>query len=396
MRVAVLAHSLRVTGGLTVGMSIIEALPRVAPQHTYFFVVPAELGYEPLCQQLADAKVLAYRASGRLGRWRFDRGPLLQALRSFAPDVILSLNGQGLIDPPAPQALFPQDPHLFYPSRHFAREQLLNKLKKAILKRRLGKQLRHTALIFCQTSVVESRIRQTFGYTGAARIIYSAPSRAITQGGESRMPPAYLPYQDRLRLLYVSGFYAHKNVELLADVIEQHAADLGGITFFVTVSAAHHPRARAFLKRLEHPRYRGRLINLGHVPHETIRAAYQHAHALIMPTFLETFGLPYVEAMSVGLPILTSDLDFAHAVCSDAALYFNPWSTESLRDCLVRFRDSASLRTDLAVRSRARLPQLATDWDGITSLIMSGVRSLVEPAAPRRSNDHAHNIERGR
>ena len=49
-----------------------------------------------------------------------------------------------------------------------------------------------------------------------------------------------------------------------------------------------------------------------------------------MPTLVESFGLIYLEALMFRLPILTSDRDFAHWMCRDLALYFDPMDPVSI------------------------------------------------------------------
>ncbi|MGE3181454.1 MAG: glycosyltransferase [Phycisphaerae bacterium] len=377
MKILVLAHGLRFTGGKTVGLSVVDALARVAPQHEYLVTIPPHLGYEARVEKLPHGRALVCAAKNRMQRRNFDRVTLRHALQEFRPDVLFALSGQGMTAPGCPQALFPQDPHLFYPVKHYARDTLQNKIVKQYHQFKLGKHLRDTQLIFCQSPVVEERIRRKFGYNGAARIIYSAPSTEIlTRRSDEGVPPEYKPYAEKTKLVYVSAYYGHKNVDAIADAFELFPDALGNVVAFVTVAPQQHVRAGRFIQRLESPAFAGRVINLGQVPHERIGDYYAAADGLLMPTLLETFGLPYVEAMSFGLPILTSNLDFAHAVCGDAAIYFDPWSPASLRDAIVRFRDDGMLRKELAEKSRARLPQLANSWDDITRTMVDELEKL--------------------
>jgi glycosyltransferase involved in cell wall biosynthesis len=377
MRIAILAHGARFTGGRTVGLSMIDSFSRVAADHDYLITIPAGLGYEDVCAQLPHVHTLPMTARGIIQRLRFDRGPLLRAVREYRPNVVFALSGQGLADPPCPQAIFPQDPHLIYPVRFFERELRRKRLMKRYHKHMLQKVLRRSQMVFCQTSVVEQRIRQTFGYKGKARVIYSAPSQHILQpGAHSQLPAEYRPYADELRLLYPSAFYAHKNVEAIADVFTQYGADLDGVVAFITVTEQQHPRARPFLEALTAKKLANRVVNLGQIPHETIGAYYAHADALLMPTFLETFGLPYVEAMSYGLPILTSDLDFAHSVCGDAALFFNPWDVSAIRDSIVTLRDDPDQRRTLSTRSKERLHSLVRSWDDIATDVVEALLEI--------------------
>ncbi|OGO62030.1 MAG: hypothetical protein A2032_03825 [Chloroflexi bacterium RBG_19FT_COMBO_49_13] len=69
---------------------------------------------------------------------------------------------------------------------------------------------------------------------------------------------------------------------------------------------------------------------LGYVTNAELKALYQHAVALIYPSFYEGFGLPPIEAMACGCPAIVSNTASLPEVCGDAALYFDPDQPEDL------------------------------------------------------------------
>ena len=69
---------------------------------------------------------------------------------------------------------------------------------------------------------------------------------------------------------------------------------------------------------------------LGYVTNAELKALYQHAVALIYPSFYEGFGLPPIEAMACGCPAIVSNTASLPEVCGDAALYFDPYQPEDL------------------------------------------------------------------
>ncbi len=70
--------------------------------------------------------------------------------------------------------------------------------------------------------------------------------------------------------------------------------------------------------------------NLDYVPNADLPAIYQMAKALIYPSFFEGFGIPLLEAMYSGLPVISSNTSSLPEVCEDAALYFNPTDVDTL------------------------------------------------------------------
>ncbi len=68
----------------------------------------------------------------------------------------------------------------------------------------------------------------------------------------------------------------------------------------------------------------------GYVPIELMPSLYREAFALIFPSLYEGFGIPLLEAMACGCPVITSETSSMPEVCGDAALYFNPLDKKSI------------------------------------------------------------------
>jgi glycosyltransferase involved in cell wall biosynthesis len=108
---------------------------------------------------------------------------------------------------------------------------------------------------------------------------------------------------------------------------------------------------------LEHPRLR----RTGYVTDAQLRALYEAAACFAFPSFYEGFGLPPLEAMNCGCPVIVSDRASLPEVCQDAALYCNPDDPATLAAQLRRLLASSALRETLAAKGRHRAAQLT--WD---------------------------------
>lgn len=75
-----------------------------------------------------------------------------------------------------------------------------------------------------------------------------------------------------------------------------------------------------------------RIIRLGYTSVPELKWLYQHAQALINPSLYEGFGIPNLEAMSLGCPVVCSDIAVFREVCGDAAWYFDPMNSGSLEE----------------------------------------------------------------
>lgn len=86
--------------------------------------------------------------------------------------------------------------------------------------------------------------------------------------------------------------------------------------------------------------------SLGFVTDEQLRSLYEHAIGFVFPSLYEGFGLPPLEAMICGCPVLCSNKASLPEICGEAALYFNPQSVEDIQSVLLRFLSSVDLREE--------------------------------------------------
>lgn len=93
---------------------------------------------------------------------------------------------------------------------------------------------------------------------------------------------------------------------------------------------------------------------LGYVPDDELPALYGGATMFVYPSLYEGFGLPPLEAMACGVPVLTSDVASLPEVVGDAALLVDPYSVEELAEGMRRLWDDGALRSDLSRRGLER------------------------------------------
>ena len=99
---------------------------------------------------------------------------------------------------------------------------------------------------------------------------------------------------------------------------------------------------------------KGEAIYLGYVPVKLLAALYAKAYCLVYPSFYEGFGLPPLEAMSCGCPVIVSRVASLPEVCGDAALYVDPTQAEDLASALLKILSSTELRDSLASKALSR------------------------------------------
>jgi glycosyltransferase involved in cell wall biosynthesis len=93
---------------------------------------------------------------------------------------------------------------------------------------------------------------------------------------------------------------------------------------------------------------------LGYVSAETLASLYRRAAIFAFPSLDEGFGMPVLEAMSHGAPVITSQSSALPEVAGDAAILVNPFDTEAIADALLRLAGDRDLRDDFARRGVER------------------------------------------
>tara|TARA_B100001179_G_scaffold172709_1_gene128131 strand:- start:7390 stop:8241 length:852 start_codon:yes stop_codon:yes gene_type:complete len=100
---------------------------------------------------------------------------------------------------------------------------------------------------------------------------------------------------------------------------------------------------------------------LGRVSDEELRALMEAAAVFVMPSFLEGFGLPPIEAMTLNTPVVSSNASALPEVCGDAALYFDPRDIGAIGRAMVRVIEDQELADKLRHAGKARATLFS--WD---------------------------------
>ncbi len=160
-------------------------------------------------------------------------------------------------------------------------------------------------------------------------------------------------------LLVVGSANANKNV---ARVIEAWRALHRDVEALLVIVGLHNPAvfASAAAPASAGPLSRSReraggegLVQAGALADGELRALYRHATALVFPSLHEGYGLPAVEAMHLGCPVIASREAALPEVCGDAALYVDdPRDPVAIATAMQRLLDEPGLRADLIARGR--------------------------------------------
>ncbi len=115
---------------------------------------------------------------------------------------------------------------------------------------------------------------------------------------------------------------------------------------------------------------------LGYVSDVELKQLYQSCFAFLYPSFYEGFGLPVLEAMSLGAPVITSDRTSLPEVAGDAALYVDPLDPESISMALFQLSRNEELRRSLSTRGCKRAERFT--WERTAEAVFDAYRMVLE------------------
>lgn len=174
----------------------------------------------------------------------------------------------------------------------------------------------------------------------------STPDAVASVRQKYRLPTNYL--------LFVSSLEPRKNIALLIDALAAAKTDIP-----LVLVGWHGWGHKAWLKKIETTLLKNSIILTGHVPDQDLKAVYTGATALVYPSLYEGFGLPLLEAMACGCPVICSNTASMPEVAGDAALFIDPYNRDNMgSDSLAHAIDTmvhdTELRQDFICKGMAR------------------------------------------
>jgi glycosyltransferase involved in cell wall biosynthesis len=180
-------------------------------------------------------------------------------------------------------------------------------------------------------------------------------------------------------LLFLGTLEPRKNVGALLDAYER-LGDRRALPPLVLAGKATE-RSDPWLQRISRAPLAGLVRHIGYVAPERRQGLYASALALVQPSFEEGFGMPVLEAMSVGVPVIASNRGALPEVVGDAGALFDPDDSDALAGAIERLIDDPAEAAAAAVRGIAR-SRLFT-WTAMAAKTMTAYQAAIESRAAR-------------
>jgi glycosyltransferase involved in cell wall biosynthesis len=362
MKIAIDARRLRDFGIGTYIRNLVTAMSEIDQETEYLLIsFPDD---EPLLRHLPrNFRPIPFN---RLDTDRIDHIALPWLIRQLSPDLVhLPLNRVPLLMPkPYVVTVHDMGRLLFDEANDTVRNLRRFRLRRGLLR---------ADRIIAVSSSTRRDIHNVVGVPeDDVRVVYNAPDPRFFEHGHLADARAAGP-QAREResqrileryqinypfLLYAGNIRPQKNIPRMVEAFAvvrselQDAPqyrDLHLIIIGDTISKYPSVRRAVIQSRVEHC-----VRFLGFVPFDTLRAFYELSTGFLFPSLYEGFGLPPLEAMAAGTPVLTSNVSSLPEVVGDAAILVNPENVFEIARGMKELLLNEKLRADLVVRGRAQ------------------------------------------
>lgn len=175
-------------------------------------------------------------------------------------------------------------------------------------------------------------------------------------------------------LLYVGPLDKRKNVLGLCKAFELIANKYPDLRL-IMAGGSNGFEAEKVLEFIAKSHFRKQMIYVSFVSEEELQSLYSRAWAFVFPSFYEGLGIPVLEAMHYGVPVLTSKNTVMEEVTKEAVLYVNPYEITSIAEGLERIISDNTLRETLIDKANTRIKKFS--WEQTAQKTLEAYKEIL-------------------
>ena len=236
------------------------------------------------------------------------------------------------------------------------------------------------------SNAAKAEIKQYLGVNGdLIDVISEAPNELFCQSdnaaaGQELRQRIGIPPEGRL-IVYVGGLAPHKNLHGFLEGFararaKQRIDDVHVVLVGDYDGAGFHSNSGDLQQFANDERIKGLVHFTGFISDEDLLILYNDAMAAAMPSFSEGFGLPAVEAMACGTPILSSDQGSLPEVVGEAGVFFDPYDVDSISEAILNMSTDRELRHQLSTIAIARAQSFT--WERAAKLALGYLEAAAQ------------------
>ena len=307
-----------------------------------------------------------------------------RVLRRIKADVAHFTNGMVPLASPVPTVVTIHDMSLtMYPAFHPRRRVLLNRPL-------VNLAARHADAVITVSAAAKADIVRIYGLEPArVHVVHEAAApafRVIHDPFELQRVRERYGLAERF-ILYVGTIEPRKNLPTLIEAFARRRV-AGELPHQLVCAGPYGWLSDDIEAQIDRLRIRDAVRFTGYVPFDDLPAIYNLAEMFVFPSVYEGFGLPVIEAMACGTPVVTGDVPALAEVAGDAAARVHPLEAEPLADTIVALGSSRERREELSRRGLARARTFS--WERAAADTLNVYRAAAaQPLADRAAAEAA-------
>lgn len=365
MKILINTSNLKAGGGLQVADSICRYLEKI-PQHKFIVVLSNKLLYlENILDKFDNTKCFNY--SQKIGLKN-----VVSGRDNFLDELVEKQNIEAVLTIFGPSRWRPKCFHLCgFAMPHIALNdspywKQMSKIEFLKTKLRVMLMTRDFRVngdeLWCENEFITGRLKKIFKNKKNIHTItnnYNQVFDDTSMWNDSIQLPPF----NGISLLTVTANYPHKNLSIALqayDELKKLDADIN-VRFIFTINPNQFVPIPA--------KYKENFVFLGPITIDQCPPLYSQADIIFQPSLLECFSATYAEAMKMRVPIITTDLGFAHSLCGDAALYYSALDPKDLAQTIIRLVDDVQLRNKIVKNGQMQLRKFDSTQTRVNKLI---------------------------
>jgi glycosyltransferase involved in cell wall biosynthesis len=213
-------------------------------------------------------------------------------------------------------------------------------------------------------------------------VVYNAIDERLSEvPAEAEFERVRIRYQLRdPYALYAGNIKPHKNLERLIDAFDRLRHEPGFEALKLVIIGDEISRYQGLRRAVHEHKLHKHVRFFGFVPVETLSVLYRLASVFVFPSLYEGFGLPPLEAMASGTPVVTSNVSSLPEVVGDAAVLVDPYDPDSIADGMRRVLTDDDLRASLRQRGLERVREYS--WEQSVARIREVYEEVMQEPQP--------------
>ena len=355
MRIAINALSIRAGqtgGGETYLVNLTRAMAAAGPESDFVIIVSRTS--RALFENMArNVRVVAPKGflAGRWARVAYERCLLARAVARLDADVVLMPGNAGMPSPPCPEVVVVQS--LLY----LLAPEEVNPWRRWYFSRVMPRDLSRATLALAVSQDIGGILTDQLGVPPARiRVVHEGVDIAFAPvADQARIDDAVRAAGGRRPyILFVSALKPYKNADKAVRALAHLNRGLSSPRDLLVVGSDRGGIQADLAELAIKEGVADRVHFTGPVPHNKLDALYSGADALVFPSRIESFGLPVLEAMACGTPVVASNRSAVPEIAGDAALAVDPDDVSALANALRQVIEDPALRETLVAKGLDR------------------------------------------